>query len=135
MWTVVDVPLCKELGAAYNDPYWYLPNNGIQTRDQAVQIRDYYNKSELPPYGDYERKANTQALTPTPKGTHAVGHTAPNLSVIMIDVDMESDTEVVGTQDATGTTSGYQNGARQQDRPKVTTPQMVGTNEQELEEG
>ena len=48
---------------------------------------------------------------------------------------MESDTEVMGTQDATGTTSGYQNGARQQDRPKVTTLQMVGTNERELEEG
>ena len=52
VWTVVDVPLYKELGAAYNDPYWYRPNNGIQTRDQVVQIRDYYNKSELPPYGD-----------------------------------------------------------------------------------
>ena len=49
--------------------------------------------------------------------------------------NMESDTEVVGTQDATGTTSGYQNGARQQDRPKVTTSQRTGTNERELEEG
>ena len=50
VWTVVDIPLYKELGAADNDPYWYRTNNGIQTRAQAVQIRDYYNKSELPPY-------------------------------------------------------------------------------------
>ena len=25
VWTLVDVPLYKELGAAYNDPYWYRP--------------------------------------------------------------------------------------------------------------
>ena len=25
VWTIVDVPLYKELGAAYNDPYWYRP--------------------------------------------------------------------------------------------------------------
>ena len=49
---MVDVPLYKELGAAYNDPYWYRPHNGITTRAQAVQIQDYYNKTELPPYGD-----------------------------------------------------------------------------------
>ena len=47
---MVDVPLYKELGAAYNDPYWYRTNNGILTRAQAVQIRGCYNKSELPPY-------------------------------------------------------------------------------------
>ena len=74
-------------------------------------------------------------VTPTPEGPQAVGHTVPNLRVIKIDVDMESDTEVVGTQDATGTTSGYQNGARQQNRLKVTTSQMEGTNEREFEEG
>ena len=49
VWTVVDVPLYKELGAAYNDPYWYRPNNGIRTREQVEQIQEYYNKSELPP--------------------------------------------------------------------------------------
>ena len=54
-----------------------------------------------------EVETNTQALTLTPEGPQAVGHTAPNLSVITIDVDMEGDTEVAGTQDATVTTSGY----------------------------
>ena len=58
-----------------------------------MQIRDYYNKSKLPPYGKYEVKTNTQALTLTPEGPQAVGHTAPNLSVITIDVDMEGDPE------------------------------------------
>ena len=79
-----------------------------------MQIRDYYNKTELPPYGEYEAETNTQVVTLTPEGPQAVGLTAPNLSVFTIDVDMESDTEVVGTQDATVTTSGYQHGARQQ---------------------
>ena len=75
--------------------YWYRPNNGIRTREQAVQIRDYYNKNELPPYDEYEMETNTQALTLTPESTQAVGHTAPNLSVITIDADMENDTEIV----------------------------------------
>ena len=72
-----------------------------------MQIRNYYNKTELPPYGEAEMETNTQAVTLTPESPQAVGHTAPNLSVITIDVDIESDTEVVGTQDATGTTSGH----------------------------
>ena len=95
---MVDVYLYKELEAAYNDPYWYRPNNGIRTHEQAVQIRDYYNKTELPPYGEYEAETSTQVVTLTPEGPQIVGHTAPNLSVITTDVDMESDTEVVGTQ-------------------------------------
>ena len=77
VWTVVDVPLYKELGAAYNDPYWYRPNNGIRTREQAEQIRDYYNKNKQPPYGEAEVETNTQALTLTPEGPQSVGHTAP----------------------------------------------------------
>jgi hypothetical protein len=128
VWTVVDVPLHKELGAAYNDPYWYRPNNGIQTQAQAVQIRDYYNKSELPPYGDYEVEANMQALTLTPKGTHAVGNTAPNLSVITIDEDMEEGTEAAGTKATTATPSGYQASAHHQDRQTVPAPQSTVTN-------
>ena len=52
----------KELGAAYNDPYWYRPNNGIRTYEQAVQIRNYYNKTELPPYGEHVAEANTQVV-------------------------------------------------------------------------
>ena len=70
---VVDVPLYKKLGAAYNDPYWYRPNNGIRTYEQAVQIRNYYNKTELPPYGEHEAEANTQVVTPTPAVPQVVG--------------------------------------------------------------
>ena len=98
VWTVVDVPLYMELGAAYNDPYWYRLNNGVRTRQQAEQIREYYNKSELPPYGETEVETTTQPLTSTLEGSQAVGHTAPNLSVIIIDVDMESDPATEGTQ-------------------------------------
>jgi hypothetical protein len=54
---LVDVPLFKELDAAYNDPYWYRPHNGIATKAQAVQIRDYYNKTELTPYRDREESS------------------------------------------------------------------------------
>ena len=72
-----------------------------------MQIRNYYNKTELPPYGEYEAETITQVVTLTPEGPQAGGHTAPNLSIITIDVDMEGDTEVVSTQDATVTTSGY----------------------------
>jgi hypothetical protein len=85
---VVDVPLYKELGVAYNDPYWYRTSNGIQTRAQAIQIQDYYNKSELPPYGANEVEANIPALSPEPMGAHAVEQQAPNLSIISIDEDM-----------------------------------------------
>ena len=92
--------------------------------DQAVQIRDYYNKSELPPYGDYEVETNTQALTLTPEGTQAVGNTASSLSVITIDADMEDDTEAAGTQATTATTSGYPTGAHHQDRQTDATPQV-----------
>ena len=45
VWTVVDVPLYMELGAAYNDLYWYRSNNCVRTREQAEQIREYYNKA------------------------------------------------------------------------------------------
>ena len=79
----VDGPLYKELGAAYNDPYWYRPNNGIRTHEQAVQIRNYYNKTELPPYGEYEAETNTQVVTLTPEGPQAVGHTPPPTSVLL----------------------------------------------------
>ena len=79
MWTVVDIPLYKELNAAYNAPYWYRPNNGIRTHEQAVQIHNYYNKTDLPPYGEDEAKTNTQVVTLTPESPQAVGHTAPTL--------------------------------------------------------
>ena len=134
VWTVVDVPLYKELGTAYNDPYWYRPNNGIQTREQAEQIWEYYNKNELPPYGEAEVETNTQALTLTPESPQAVGHTAPNLSVITIDVDMESDPAAGGAQEVTVIPSGYQNGAHQQDQPQADNSQMTGIYRREPEE-
>jgi hypothetical protein len=88
VWTVVDIPLYKELGAADNDPYWYRTNNGIQTRAQAVQIRDYYNKSELPPYETNEVEATIPASSLEPMGAQALGQQAPNLSIISTDEDM-----------------------------------------------
>ena len=103
VWTVVDVPLYKELGAAYNDPYWYWPNNGIRTHEQAVQIRNYYNKTDLPPYGEDEVERNTQMVPLIPESPQAVGPTAPNLSVITIDVDMENDMEAANRPDKAGT--------------------------------
>ena len=121
VWTVVDVPLYMELGAAYNDPYWYRPNNGVQTREQAEQIREYYNKSELPPYVETEVETTTQPLTSTLEGSQAVGHTAPDPSVIIIDVDLESDPATEGTQEVTVIPSDYQNGAHQQNHPQADT--------------
>jgi hypothetical protein len=88
VWTVVNVPLYKKLGAAYNDPYWYRTNNGIQTRAQAVQIRDYNNRSKLPPYETNEMEANIPASSPEPMSAHVVGQHAPNLSIISIDEGM-----------------------------------------------
>ena len=113
----MDVPLYMELGAAYNDPYWYRPNNGVRTREQAEQIREYYNKSELPPYGETEVETTTQPLTLTLESAQAVGHTAPNPSPIIIEVDMESDPATEGTQEVTVIPSDYQKGVHQQDHP------------------
>ena len=96
VWTLVDVPLYKELGAAYNDPYWYRPHNGITTRDQAEQIREYYNKTELPPHGyqDEHRAAPQAPLAGLVESTeewqtYAHEFSAPQLSIIEIDQDME----------------------------------------------
>ena len=83
----VDCRGCSLIQGAWrslqNAPYWYRMNNGIRTREQAEQIREYYNKNDLPPYGEAEVETTTQALTPTPEGSQAVGHTAPNLSVFL----------------------------------------------------
>ena len=132
VWTIVDVPLYKELGAAYNDPYWYRTNNGIRTREQAEQIREYYNKSELPPYGEAEVETNTQAVTPTPESPLDVGPTAPNLSVINL-IDMENDMEAANRPDEIGTETGSPNGAHQLDRPMVINLEMEDINERDLE--
>ena len=91
-----------------------------------MQIRNYYNKTDLPPYDEYEAETNKQAVTLTPEGPQAVGQPAPNLSIITIDVNMESDTDKVSTPDEVSTTPVYPNGAHQQDRPTVITLQMEG---------
>ena len=44
LWSLVDIPLYKELGVAYNDPYWYRQANGLRTLSQAIQVKEYYNK-------------------------------------------------------------------------------------------
>ena len=31
VWSLVPIPLYKELGTNYNDPYWYRLNNGLRT--------------------------------------------------------------------------------------------------------
>jgi hypothetical protein len=107
---LVDVPLYKELGAAYNDPYWYRPHNGITTRAQAEQIRDYYNKTELPPYGYQEaHSAATQAplagsVEPNEEWqTYAHEFNAPQLSIIEIDQDMEDGNAIPEPQELTET--------------------------------
>ena len=99
-----------------------------------MQIRDYYNKTELPPYGEYEAETSTQVVTLTPEGPQVVGHTAPNLRAITIDVDMESDPAAAGTQDVTVIPSDYQNGAHQQDQQTAATLQLTGTHGREHEQ-
>ena len=93
------VPLYKELGLAYNDPYWYRVHNGLRTLAQATQVRDYYNKPDLPPYGDptiptlstdsagrRAERAGQQVKDTQPTSSLAM---APNLRVIILDQDTE----------------------------------------------
>ena len=80
-------------------------------------------------------ETTTQPLTSTLEGSQAVGHTAPNLSVIIIDVDMESEPAPEGTQEVTVIPSDCQNGAHQQDHPQADTSQTTGIHRPELEEG
>ena len=65
VWSLVPIPLYKELGMNYNDPYWYRPNNGLSTLEQATQVRDYYGRIELPWYAKMEcTTATTGVSTP-----------------------------------------------------------------------
>jgi hypothetical protein len=50
----------------YNDPY----NNGLRTLDQAIQVRDYYNKTYLPPYGDHATQTSASAPSSWPGQAH-----------------------------------------------------------------
>ena len=93
------VPLYKELGLAYNDPYWYRVHNGLRTLAQATQVRDYYNKTDLPPYGDptnptlstdsagrIAERARQQVKDTKPTSSTAM---APNIRVIILAQDSE----------------------------------------------
>ena len=83
-----------------------------------------------------EVDTTTQPLTSTPEDSQAVRHTAPNLSVIIIDADMESDPATEGTQEVTVIPSDYRNGAHQQDHPQADTSQTTtGSHRRELEDG
>ena len=64
-----------------------------------MQIRNYYNKTDLPPYDEYEAELNKLTVTLTPEDPQVIGQPAPNLSIITIDVNMESDTDRVSTPD------------------------------------
>ena len=96
MRTLVAIPFKKELGLAYNDPYWYRLNNGLCTRAQAVQVQNHYNQTYLPPYGEHALVTPPEATAAVQEEVHGVSQThnpligststtaAPNLSVIMI---------------------------------------------------
>ena len=65
MWNLVPIPLYKELGTNYNDPYWHRTNNGLITLEQATQMRDYYGRVDLPWYAEMEcTTATTEVSTP-----------------------------------------------------------------------
>ena len=55
--------LYKELGTNYNDPYWYRPNNGLRTLEQATQVRDYYGRKDLPWYAEMESTTATTGVS------------------------------------------------------------------------
>jgi hypothetical protein len=50
VYTTQDIPLNMELGKAYDAPFWYQPDNGLTSRQQAAQIKTYYRRSTLPPW-------------------------------------------------------------------------------------
>ena len=99
VWTTMAVPLYKELGLPYNDPYWYRAHNGLRTLAQAIQVRDYYNKTNLPPYdcstnpamstGSPGGRAERDGQTGQDNSTISFTTMAPNLSIITLDQDME----------------------------------------------
>ena len=99
VWTTMAVPLYKELGLAYNDPYWYRVHNGLRTLAQATQVRDYYNKPDLPPYGNPTiptlstdsagRRAERAGQQVKDTQSTSSMAKAPNLCVIILDQDTE----------------------------------------------
>ena len=63
VWSLVPIPLYKELGTNYNDPYWYGSNNGLTTLKQATQVRDYYGSKDLPWYAERECATPTMGVS------------------------------------------------------------------------
>jgi hypothetical protein len=63
VWSLVPIPLYKELETNYNDPYWYRPHNGLTTLIQATQVRDYYGRKDLPWYAEMEDVATTTGVS------------------------------------------------------------------------
>ena len=103
MWTLVAIPLNKELGLAYNDPYWYRLNNGLRLRAQAVQVQHYYNQPTLPPYGGMELVKSPTAMAAGVEGLQGTLVTqapinsdppaAPIYSIIILDHDKSQDAQ------------------------------------------
>jgi hypothetical protein len=95
------VPLYNELRLAYNDSYWYRVHNRLRTLAQAIQVRDYYNKTNLPPYDDSTTptmstdspgwRAERAGQQVQDKQLSSSTSMAPNLSVITLDQDTEQD--------------------------------------------
>jgi hypothetical protein len=72
IWSLVDIPLYKELGVAYNDPYWYRRANGLRILSQALQVKEYHNKGYLPPYADSSNQDIAMRRGPSTPPGHAI---------------------------------------------------------------
>ena len=76
VWSLVPIPLYKELGTNYNDPYWYRTNNELTTLVQATQVRVYYGRKDLPWYAEMKcTTVTTGVLTPANRVTGSLEDT------------------------------------------------------------
>ena len=71
-----DISLNAELGLAYDAPFWYQPNNGLTTRQQAVQVKTYYQRSKLPPW--HSRPPQSPPHNPPPPSPLTPTQTQPH---------------------------------------------------------
>ena len=73
VYAIQDIPINAALGMAYDAPFWYQPENGLTNRQQAIQVKTYYQRSKLPPW-----KAQPQHLPPQPPlRTHPLQDSPP----------------------------------------------------------
>jgi hypothetical protein len=72
--------LNKELGLAYDDPYWYRLNNVLRTRAQAFQVQHYYNQPTLLPYGEEGLVKSTKAAAEEVEGSRGTPGTRDPLN-------------------------------------------------------